>query len=462
MTISSETRKAGPFTGNDSTTVFPFTFKVFEETDVVVIHTDTSLGVETTLTKDVDYTVSLNADQNASPGGTVTLGDALATGYTLTLTSDVPMLQAVDLTNQGGFYPNVINNALDRLTVFAQQLNDAAERAVKVPISSATDPDALIASVIAAAASAAASAATATSAAAAAEAAVPSGLLGFTPVNIAGDTMTGGLEVPSLVVNGGATITSITTAAKNLLDDTTVAAMLTTLGAQETLVSGTNIKTVNGGSLLGSGEALPVPGTSGNLLTSNGSAWVSQAAPSTSPWVLISTTNATSVAAIDFTWDESLYGSVVLLLDGVGPASDNQNLHMRFGYSNGSTIDATGGAYTSFITSKASTNTPEEITHNALTLAVLADHFAGKVGNLTAEVMNAVIEVTAAGSGTSSGVGATARGSFINLSGTPVSFITRVLHSTGTPRAYDTVRLLWESGNFAAKGTIKLYGLKRS
>jgi hypothetical protein len=139
------------------------------------------------------------------------------------------MLQAVDLTNQGGFYPNVINNALDRLTIFAQQLNDAAERAVKVPISSSEDPDDLIASVIAAAASAAASAATATSAAAAAEAAVPAGALGFTPVNITGDTMTGGLEVPSLVINGGPSITSITTAAKNVLDDATVADMRTTL-----------------------------------------------------------------------------------------------------------------------------------------------------------------------------------------------------------------------------------------
>ena len=57
---------------------------------------------------------------------------------------------------------------------------------------------------------------------------------------------------------------------------------------QVALVSGTNIKTVNGTTLLGSGDlgtitaayggtGLTSPGTSGNVLTSNGSAWVSSA-----------------------------------------------------------------------------------------------------------------------------------------------------------------------------------------
>ena len=49
MTISSEVRKAGPYDGNDVTTSFPFSFKVFSADDVVVVLTDPA-GIETTLT----------------------------------------------------------------------------------------------------------------------------------------------------------------------------------------------------------------------------------------------------------------------------------------------------------------------------------------------------------------------------------------------------------------------------
>lgn len=47
---------------------------------------------------------------------------------------------------------------------------------------------------------------------------------------------------------------SCTTYGRQLLDDTSFAAMRATMGAQETFVSGTNIKTVNGTTLLGSGD----------------------------------------------------------------------------------------------------------------------------------------------------------------------------------------------------------------
>ncbi|MDE1154418.1 MAG: hypothetical protein PW735_01665 [Acidobacteriaceae bacterium] len=71
MTISSTTRRAGPFAGNGVTTVFPFAFKVFAKTDVSVAVVD-SQGNQTALTLDSDYSVALNADQNANPGGNIT------------------------------------------------------------------------------------------------------------------------------------------------------------------------------------------------------------------------------------------------------------------------------------------------------------------------------------------------------------------------------------------------------
>jgi hypothetical protein len=145
MTISSTNRKAGPYTGNGVTVAFPFAFKVFSASDVLVVRTDL-LSVETDLTLTTDYTVTLNADQDANPGGTVTTLAAPATGYLITLTSAVQNLQQVVLA--GAFYPKVINDALDRLTIFAQQLSEQIGRAVKTSISSSINPDVLLDSLI--------------------------------------------------------------------------------------------------------------------------------------------------------------------------------------------------------------------------------------------------------------------------------------------------------------------------
>lgn len=153
MTISSDNRKAGPYICNGVTTAFPFAFKVFSATDVRVVLADAA-GAESDLVLGTHYAVALNADQDANPGGTVTTTAAYATGYTLTLTSGLQNLQPVTLTNNGGFYPTVINNALDRLTILVQQLAEQVSRAVKVSISSATAPDSLIASLLTAVSSA--------------------------------------------------------------------------------------------------------------------------------------------------------------------------------------------------------------------------------------------------------------------------------------------------------------------
>ena len=140
MTISSQSRKAGPFTGNGSTTAFPFAFKVFLASDVYVVRANTS-GVESVLTSGTDYSVTLNSNQNSNPGGTVTLTSALASNFKLVITSAVPNLQPVDITNNGGFYPKVINDALDRVTIMAQQIAQEASRGVKVPITSSLTGD---------------------------------------------------------------------------------------------------------------------------------------------------------------------------------------------------------------------------------------------------------------------------------------------------------------------------------
>lgn len=135
MTISSQTRTAGPFIGNGTATIFPFAYKVFLASDILAVRTQISTGVSVTLNLTADYTVMLNSDQNANPGGAIQLPAVLPADYSLVLTSTLPYLQPTDLTNGGGFYPAVITNALDRLTIFCQQLFGLTNRTLKLPIS---------------------------------------------------------------------------------------------------------------------------------------------------------------------------------------------------------------------------------------------------------------------------------------------------------------------------------------
>jgi hypothetical protein len=135
MTISSTVRIAGPFIGTGTATVFPYAFKVFAAANLQVVRADSSTGLESTLILNTDYTVSLNTDQDSNPGGNVTLLAVLAVGFTMVITSDIANLQPTDLTNQGGFYPEVITDALDRATIQIQQMADELTRSIKIPIS---------------------------------------------------------------------------------------------------------------------------------------------------------------------------------------------------------------------------------------------------------------------------------------------------------------------------------------
>jgi hypothetical protein len=138
MTINSTTRKTNPLVGNGNTHTYPFAFKVFTDADIVVKKLEDATSTETTLTLGLnnDYIVTLNADQNGNPGGSITLKSGgnnqnLASGFRIVITSAVLSLQGTDLTNQGGFYPEVINDALDKSAILHQQQQDELDRSIK-------------------------------------------------------------------------------------------------------------------------------------------------------------------------------------------------------------------------------------------------------------------------------------------------------------------------------------------
>jgi hypothetical protein len=140
MTISSTTRVAGPYAGDGSTATFPFTFKVFSAGDLEVATLSTASGAIAELALTTDFTASLNANQDTSPGGSITLvAGGLAVGLQLSITTDMAETQAVNLVNGGGFFPDVINAALDTVTILIQQLSAMIGRAIRAPFGDSTN-----------------------------------------------------------------------------------------------------------------------------------------------------------------------------------------------------------------------------------------------------------------------------------------------------------------------------------
>lgn len=157
MTIQSTDRKAGPFL---SGTALPFEFKVFSKEDIAVIYTDAE-GVEVVLVLDSDYSVTLNADQDDNPGGTATLTTSIVSGDRANIIGDLAYDQGTDIRNQGGFEPEIIEDALDRATIQIQQLKEITDRTLKTAPGDSRTGDELLADIFEADASAAASAAAA-------------------------------------------------------------------------------------------------------------------------------------------------------------------------------------------------------------------------------------------------------------------------------------------------------------
>lgn len=142
MTISSLVRIVGPIIGNGSFSAFPFTFKIFATSELTLIATDSGVD-RAPLVLGIDYSVVLNTDQNAAPGGTITYRVAgtitdIPVNTTLNGTSNVSNLQPINLTNNGGFFPAVINAGLDRLTILVQQIARIVGVSLQFPVSDGT------------------------------------------------------------------------------------------------------------------------------------------------------------------------------------------------------------------------------------------------------------------------------------------------------------------------------------
>lgn len=129
------------YNGNGVATEFGYSFKILEKTDINVVLVDPDLN-ETALTKDyfVDMEKSVVFYPGYSPGAEPPEAErppVLPEGWQLVLYREVPITQESQLDTHWPF--NVIEAALDKLTIICQQLWDGAIRAIRLSDSAPTD-----------------------------------------------------------------------------------------------------------------------------------------------------------------------------------------------------------------------------------------------------------------------------------------------------------------------------------
>lgn len=136
-------RLAGPFTSEGQSRL-PFGFLIFEKTDVYVATADDPEAQVKMLVYGQDYSVEMNADQTATPGGTVVLTTPIVKGNIFVVGSAVAYTQNMQLTNYSRFPPEIINEAMDRVVVQIQQIVELLGRCLKIPPTSSMSADELL------------------------------------------------------------------------------------------------------------------------------------------------------------------------------------------------------------------------------------------------------------------------------------------------------------------------------
>lgn len=127
MTVNNTNVTAGPYIGNNTSSMFSYEFKILDSDELNVYETDDN-GVETLLTLDTDYTVQ---DVGEAVGTVTRSAGNLPTGYTWFIVSNYDELQETSFSSQGAFFPKIHERAFDKLTKLVQQTAYSVSNAFK-------------------------------------------------------------------------------------------------------------------------------------------------------------------------------------------------------------------------------------------------------------------------------------------------------------------------------------------
>lgn len=115
------------YTASASQTVFNYTFKIYESTDLDVYVT--AAGQECS---DADLTTSYTVSGvGAEAGGTITLTTPANSGDLVTIVSSIATSRTTDYQNNGDFRPDTVNDDFDRNYSLVKQIEDVANRSLQ-------------------------------------------------------------------------------------------------------------------------------------------------------------------------------------------------------------------------------------------------------------------------------------------------------------------------------------------
>lgn len=137
MTVSTS-KRLKRHVGNGATTVFPYDFYIPNEESLEVYLYDSDTGLNQLLNSSV-YSVTGIGDDNFGEVTYPLSGSPITSTQTLTIRRVVEYDQNTSIRNQSGFFPEVIENALDHLTFQTQQNAEDLSRATVVPLEDETD-----------------------------------------------------------------------------------------------------------------------------------------------------------------------------------------------------------------------------------------------------------------------------------------------------------------------------------
>ena len=130
MTVSGSTYK-NTYTLDEATTVFPYEFKITEDSDMLVERYYSTDDTTTTVSSSL-YSVSGAGNDSGTRNVTYAGATAYDSDYKLILSSNVPYTQPTDYVAGDDFAQDTHEKALDRLCIEIKQLKEATDRALKV------------------------------------------------------------------------------------------------------------------------------------------------------------------------------------------------------------------------------------------------------------------------------------------------------------------------------------------
>jgi len=126
MTITTNDTR-DEYTATAGQTLFNYTFKIFESTDLNVYVTPVGQDPDDDVDIVTGYSVTGIGDEN---GGTITLVTPTTAGDSVTIVSDIPESRTTDYQNNGDFLPDTVNDDFDKVVSLVKQANDKVNRTV--------------------------------------------------------------------------------------------------------------------------------------------------------------------------------------------------------------------------------------------------------------------------------------------------------------------------------------------